>query len=83
MSALTFTHYPACDQWRGYQPDGEQVGIVRRSRKADPRYAYEAKILGRHIVESGVHHAHCGYGATPDEAKRMLVSGYAFRLGLR
>lgn len=81
MLALTFNHVPATGYWLGYQPDGEQVGVVRRSRKNDPRYAFEALILGRHIVESGVRHTHCGYGDTPDAAKWMLVCGLAFRMG--
>lgn len=77
MNALTFTHDPTKNHWTGYQPDGTRVGYIRPSRLHDARYAFEARIRRplTGITDSA------GYGATPDEAKRMLVSGWAFRCG--
>lgn len=75
MTALTFTHDALRERWTGYQPDGVRVGHVRRSRKTDERYAYEALIDTSHDQR----HRHCGYGDTPAAAMWMLVCGCAHR----
>lgn len=75
MIALTFD--PARDLpqfWIAYQPDGTRAGHVMRSRNKDPQYAWEA-----HMCQplTGITRS-AGFGATPDEAKRLLVRSFAF-----
>lgn len=74
MTALTFTYEPAKDRHTAYQPDGVRVGYVRRSRKHDERYPFEARIRRplTGVTESA------GFG-TLDEAKRLLVTGLQHR----
>lgn len=74
MIALTFAQHGAT--WAAYQPDGTYIGCVAPSRKADQRYAYEAKL--KPSFSPGGYH--CGYAPDADAAKRLLVSGAAFRL---
>lgn len=75
MTALTFTYDPVKDHHVGFQPDGTRVGYVRKSRRHDERYAFEARIRRplTGITDSA------GFGATPDAAKWMLVCGLEHR----
>lgn len=74
MIALTFTHDPRKDRWTGYQPDGTRVGHVQRSRKKDPRYAFEARIRRPLTGITDL----AGFGPDPDTAKWLLVRSFHF-----
>lgn len=80
MSALTFGHRSIVGRWVGYQPDGEAIGFVRRSRMKDPECAFEAQLLPG-LDTISLARGHCGYAPDVDGAKRLLVSGWAFRFG--